>query len=236
MAPPGSRWSRSSWSWPTPAPAASGLTWPPGLGGFAFWLLAIQWVLATDPGAWVGWLAMAMALVALLGRVRVGDPDGPAPPRLADHGGRPRGLGRAGIRPGPRPDRLPLVLPGPHPVPPGLLDPDRRLRRVARPELPDRAGQRRDRRGREPPSSGRALRSARSGLAGWRAVAAGMLGSSWPAWRSALVAGTLGLRPVPGPLGRVPARPPRGDAPVGRVPGDRPRSGRRSRTCTRCTC
>ncbi len=32
------------------------------LSGFAFWLLAVQWVLAVDPGAWVGWLAMAFAL------------------------------------------------------------------------------------------------------------------------------------------------------------------------------
>ena len=32
------------------------------LGGFAFWLLAVQWVLATDSSAWVGWLAMALVL------------------------------------------------------------------------------------------------------------------------------------------------------------------------------
>ncbi len=32
------------------------------LAGFAFWLLAVQWVLATDSDAWPGWLAMALAL------------------------------------------------------------------------------------------------------------------------------------------------------------------------------
>ena len=29
------------------------------LGGFVFWLLALQWILATDSSAWLGWLAMA---------------------------------------------------------------------------------------------------------------------------------------------------------------------------------
>ena len=32
------------------------------LSGFVFWLLAVQWVLAVDPSAWLGWLAMAFAL------------------------------------------------------------------------------------------------------------------------------------------------------------------------------
>lgn len=32
------------------------------LGAFAFWLLAIQWILAVDRSAWTGWLAMAAAL------------------------------------------------------------------------------------------------------------------------------------------------------------------------------
>ncbi len=32
------------------------------LGGFAFWLLAVQWLLVIDQTAWLGWLAMALAL------------------------------------------------------------------------------------------------------------------------------------------------------------------------------
>jgi apolipoprotein N-acyltransferase len=32
------------------------------LGGFAFWLLAIHWVWASDQSAWVGWVAMALFL------------------------------------------------------------------------------------------------------------------------------------------------------------------------------
>ena len=32
------------------------------VGGFAFWLLAIQWVRLTDPDAWFGWVAMALVL------------------------------------------------------------------------------------------------------------------------------------------------------------------------------
>ena len=32
------------------------------LSGFVFWLLAVQWVLAVDPAAWLGWLTMAFAL------------------------------------------------------------------------------------------------------------------------------------------------------------------------------
>ena len=44
------------------------------LGGLVFWLLAVQWVLATDRSAWPGWLAMALALslfwVAFVGITR----------------------------------------------------------------------------------------------------------------------------------------------------------------------
>lgn len=32
------------------------------VGGFAFWALAVQWVRVVDPSAWLGWLAMALAL------------------------------------------------------------------------------------------------------------------------------------------------------------------------------
>ena len=32
------------------------------LSGFVFWLLAVQWVLAVDSSAWLGWLAMAFVL------------------------------------------------------------------------------------------------------------------------------------------------------------------------------
>ncbi len=32
------------------------------LGGFAFWLLSIQWVRLTDPCAWVAWVAMSLVL------------------------------------------------------------------------------------------------------------------------------------------------------------------------------
>ena len=32
------------------------------VGGFAFWLLAIQWVRFTDDSAWLGWVVMALAL------------------------------------------------------------------------------------------------------------------------------------------------------------------------------
>jgi len=32
------------------------------LGGFAFWLLAVQWLLVIDKTAWLGWLVMALAL------------------------------------------------------------------------------------------------------------------------------------------------------------------------------
>ena len=32
------------------------------IGGFAFWLLAVRWILVIDPSAWAGWLAMAFAL------------------------------------------------------------------------------------------------------------------------------------------------------------------------------
>ena len=44
---------------PAPGRWVGGAAW---LGGFAFWLLAVQWVLAVDPSAWLGWLAMAFAL------------------------------------------------------------------------------------------------------------------------------------------------------------------------------
>jgi apolipoprotein N-acyltransferase len=48
------------------------------VGGLAFWLLAIQWVRLTDPGAWLGWVVMALALslewplFVALGRLAVG--------------------------------------------------------------------------------------------------------------------------------------------------------------------
>ena len=32
------------------------------IGGFVFWLMAVQWILVIDPSAWLGWLAMALAL------------------------------------------------------------------------------------------------------------------------------------------------------------------------------
>jgi apolipoprotein N-acyltransferase len=48
------------------------------VGGFAFWLLAVQWVRLTDPGAWLAWVALALALslewpvFLALGRLAVG--------------------------------------------------------------------------------------------------------------------------------------------------------------------
>ena len=42
-----------------PAWAVYGSAWA---GGFVFWALAISWVRLSDESAWVGWLAMAMAL------------------------------------------------------------------------------------------------------------------------------------------------------------------------------
>ncbi len=44
---------------PARRPAVSFAGW---LGGVVFWLLAVQWILATDSTAWSGWLAMALAL------------------------------------------------------------------------------------------------------------------------------------------------------------------------------
>jgi apolipoprotein N-acyltransferase len=47
-------------------------------GGLAFWLLAVQWVRLTDPGAWMGWGLMALVLslewpiFLALGRLAVG--------------------------------------------------------------------------------------------------------------------------------------------------------------------
>jgi apolipoprotein N-acyltransferase len=47
-------------------------------GGLVFWLLAVQWVRLTDPGAWLGWVAMALALslewpvFLVLGRLATG--------------------------------------------------------------------------------------------------------------------------------------------------------------------
>lgn len=34
------------------------------LGGLTFWLLALQWIRVIDPGAWAGWLVMAVVLSA----------------------------------------------------------------------------------------------------------------------------------------------------------------------------
>ncbi len=34
------------------------------LGGYVFWLIAIRWIAKSDPGAWVAWLVMALALSA----------------------------------------------------------------------------------------------------------------------------------------------------------------------------
>ncbi len=48
------------------------------VGGFAFWLLAIQWVRLSDSDAWLGWVAMALVLslwwpvFLALGRLAVG--------------------------------------------------------------------------------------------------------------------------------------------------------------------
>ena len=45
-----------------PGPRKFSIYFATWLGGYAFWLLAVQWVLATDSTAWLGWLVMALAL------------------------------------------------------------------------------------------------------------------------------------------------------------------------------
>ena len=138
---PGSPWRPfSGWR---PCAAASGrLIWPPGPGAWSFWLLALEWVRMSIPAPGSGWILMALLFSlwwpGFLALTRWAVFRLQIPLLLAA----PIIWVGLEYRPGLLLERISLVLPGPQPVSPPLLDPDRRFHRLAGYQPADRDRQR----------------------------------------------------------------------------------------------
>ena len=111
-------------------------------GGLIFWILAVPWLSLIGPGAWIGWVVLGADLLVLVAVLPGPGALGALPAWCPAHPGRADCVGDRRVPPGLLPHRVPLVLPGPQPVPIPLRHPDLGYHGIAGRQPADRDGQR----------------------------------------------------------------------------------------------